>query len=159
MRKRILNDSPPAAPASQVVVGGLDVAALATALISSEAPSHPVENMFDGRPDTRWMAADSGEQTLILAFDAAQPLHRVALLIEETSAHRTQELDLAVSGDGGASWRELVRQEFNFSPDGATTQREEWQLPPGVLATHLRLRIRPDKSGGGRATVTALALS
>ncbi|PSM31350.1 discoidin domain-containing protein [Haliangium sp. UPWRP_2] len=156
MRKRILKDSP---PAPLLRSGELDVATIATALVTSEASSHPVENMFDGRPDTRWIAQDSGEQTLILAFDAAQPLHRVALTIEEREASRTQELDLAVSSDGGLTWRELVRQEFNFSPGGATMEREEWRLPPGLLATHLRLRIRPDKSGAGRATVTSLALS
>lgn len=153
----ILKDSAPPAPP---VPGGLDVAALATVLVSSEASGHPVENMFDGRPDTRWLAEDAGEQTLILAFDAAQPLSRVALKIEEQRDTRVQELDLAVSTDGGRAWRELVRQEFNFSPGGATVEAEDWRLPPGLLATHLRLRIRPDKGGGAcRATVTSLALS
>lgn len=154
----ILKDSAPQAPPA--AGGGLDIGALATALISSEAGGHPVENMFDGRPDTRWLAADAGEQTLILAFDAAQPLSRVALTIEERRDTRVQELDLAVSTDGGRAWRELVRQEFNFSPGGATVEAEDWRLPPGLLATHLRLRIRPDKGGGAcRATVTSLTLS
>lgn len=156
MRKKILKDLP---SAKVEHTGGLDVAAIATALCTSESADHPVESMFDGRPDTRWVAAADGEQTLILAFDAAQALRRVALLIEERAERRTQELDLAVSADGGLTWREVVRQEFNFSPDGATVQREDWQLPPGLSTTHLRLRIRPDKSGSGRATVTSLTLS
>lgn len=156
MRKKILKDSPPAQPDG---AGGLDVPAIATALCTSESASHPVENMFDGRPDTRWVADADGEQTLILAFDTAQALSRVALVIEERTERRTQELDLALSQDGGQTFREHVRQEFNFSPDGATTQREDWQLPSGQHYTHLRLRIRPDKSGGGRATVTTLTLS
>ena len=154
----ILKDS--ALPAPLVPGGGLDVGALATVLVSSEAGGHPVENMFDGRPDTRWLAEEAGEQTLILAFDAAQPLSRVALTIEERRDSRVQELDLSVSTDGGLAWRELVRQEFNFSPGGATIEAEDWRLPPGLLATHLRLRIRPDKGGGAcRATVTSFSLT
>jgi hypothetical protein len=157
MRKRILKDSP---PAPQAPAAGLDVGAIATVLVTSEADHHPVEHMFDGRSDTHWQAEDAGEQTLTLAFDAAQALSRVALTIEERRERRVQELDLSISTDGGLGWRELVRQEFNFSPEGATIEREEWRLPPGVLATHLRLRIRPDKGGGAcRATVTSLALS
>lgn len=157
MRKIILKDAPPAPPAP---AAGLDVGAIATVLVSSEAAHHPVEHMFDGRGDTSWLAEDAGEQTLTLAFDAPQALNRVALTIEERRERRLQELDLSVSTDGGQAWRELVRQEFHFSPDGATVEREEWRLPPGVLATHLRLRIRPDKGGGAcRATVTSLALS
>lgn len=156
MRKKILKETPPAPRESG---GGLDVPAIATALCTSELEGHPVEYMFDGRLDTRWVADADGEQTLILAFDTAQTLSRVALLIEERTERRTQELDLALSTDGGLTFREVVRQEFNFSPDGTTIQRQDWQLPPGQPCTHLRLHIRPDKSGAGRATVTSLTLS
>lgn len=156
MRKKILKVSPPALAEG---VGGLDVPAIATALCTSELENHPIEHMFDGRPDTRWVAAADGEQTLILAFDTAQVLRRVGLIIEERTERRTQELDLALSTDGGLTFREVIRQEFNFSPDGATIQRQDWQLPPGQHCTHLRLHIRPDKSGVGRATVTSLTLS
>ena len=78
--------------------------------------------------------------------------------IEETGENRTQELQLAVSRDGENSWRELVRQEFNFSPTGSTFEREEWSInAEGV--THLRLQIKPDKGGRPcRASVTSLVL-
>ena len=63
-----------------------------------------------------------------------------------------------MSCDGGQSYRELRRQEYNFSPPGATFEREDWTvLAEGV--THLQLWMKPDKGGKlYRATLTALVL-
>jgi hypothetical protein len=95
---------------------------------------------------------------LILAFDTPQAIHRVVLEAEETGAARTQELQLALSTDGGRSYREVLRQEYNFSPPGTTFEREDWAVPAGGV-THLRLVIRPDKGGEfGRASITSLVL-
>jgi hypothetical protein len=158
MRKQILQSTPTSADASP---GELDIAALATAFITSETTEHPIEQAFDGRRGpggSRWVAATPGEQTLILAFDAPQRIHRVALEVEETEMDRTQELQLAVSGDGGQTYRELLRQEYTFSVPGTTFEREDWALD-GAAVTHLRLWIKPDKSGRPcRASVTSLAL-
>lgn len=158
MRKHILNDLP--AP-SAGLPGELDVAALATVAVTSEAAEHPVENAFDdrrGRGGSRWVAATPGEQTLVLAFDAPQTLHQVTLEVEENHESRTQELDLAVSQDGGYTYRELRRQEFHFSPPGTTFEREEWTIAAADV-THVRLRIKPDKGDPrGRASLTTLSL-
>ncbi len=104
------------------------------------------------------MAGEPGEQTLILAFDTPQAIRRVALEVEETEVARTQELQLAISTDGGTNYREVVRQEYNFSPPGAMFEREDWAVQvEGV--THLRLVIKPDKGGKPcRATITSLIL-
>ena len=158
MRKQILKSHPPVSPSA---VGELDVAMLATVLVTSESAAHPVENAFDGRRGpgaSRWIADTQGEQTLILAFDAPQAIRTVSLEIEETEERRTQELQLAVSRDGGQSYRELVRQEFHFAPQGATFEREEWTVNAEAV-THLRLQIKPDKGDRpGRASLTALVL-
>lgn len=134
---------------------------IATALVSSELAGHPVENAFDGRcgpGGNRWVSETGGEQTLNLAFDAPQTIRTVGLEIEETTENRTQELQLAVSAGGQKTWRELVRQEFNFSPTGSTFEREEWTINADAV-THLRLRIKPDKDGRPcRASVTSLIL-
>ena len=128
---------------------------------SSEDPGHPVDLAFDrnrGPGGTRWIAGEPGEQTLILAFDAPQAIRRVALEVEELGVARTQELQLAVSTDGGRTYREVLRQEYNFGPPGTTFEREDWAVP-AVGVTHLRLVIRPDKGGKpGRATITSLVL-
>jgi hypothetical protein len=141
--------------------GEIDIAAVATVLMTSEDPNHPVDHAFDalrGPGGSRWVAGEPGDQTLILAFDAPQAIHRVALEVEEVEVARTQELQLAVSTDSGLTYRELVRQEYNFSPPGTTFEREDWAVPADCI-THLRLVIKPDKGGKPcRATITSLAL-
>jgi hypothetical protein len=120
---------------------------MATVFVTSESAAHPVENAFDdrkGRGGSRWIADEDGEQTLILAFDSPQTIRHICLEIEEPERSRTQELSLAMSDDGGRTYRERVRQEFTFSPPGTTFEREEWSLP-GEAVTHLKLVIKPDK--------------
>jgi len=158
MRKKIITT-----PSSSTtpVADGLDVGAIATVLVTSELTGHPVENAFDGQRgpgSTRWVSETGGEQTLNLAFDAPQTIRTVDLEIEETEESRTQELQLAISLDGEKTYRELLRQEFHFSPGGSTFEREEWTInAEGV--THLRLQIKPDKGGRPcRASVTSLVL-
>ena len=141
--------------------GEINIAAVATVLVTSEDPEHPVDHAFDdnrGPGGNRWIAGEPGEQTLILAFDTPQAIRRVILEVEEPEVARTQELQLAISTDGGRTYREVLRQEYNFSPPGTTFEREEW----GVQAegvTHLRLVIQPDKGGKPcRATITSLVV-
>ena len=158
LRKQIIR-APASTPAP--TPGEIDIAAVATVLVTSEAPEHPVDHAFDahrGPGGSRWVAGEPGEQTLILAFDAPQTIRRVALEVEEPEVARTQELQLAVSTDGGRTYRELLRQEYNFSPPGTTFEREDWAVPAEGV-THLRLVIRPDKGGKPcRATITSLIL-
>jgi hypothetical protein len=139
----------------------IDIAAVATVLVTSETATHPVEHAFDshrGPGGSRWVAGEPGEQTLILAFDAPQAIRRVILEVEEPEVARTQELQLALSTDGGRAYREVLRQEYNFSPPGTTFEREDWAVTAEGV-THLRLVIRPDKGGRPcRATVTSLVL-
>ncbi len=158
LRKQIIGSSP---ATGAPVPGEIDVAAVATVLVTSEDPAHPVDHAFDGDRGpggTRWVAAGPGAQTVILAFDAPQAIRRVLLEVEESEIARTQELQLAVSTDGGTNYREVLRQEYNFSPPGTTSEREDWSVKAEGV-THLRLVIRPDK-GGKRclATITSLVL-
>ena len=79
--------------------------------------------------------------------------------MEELAISRTQELSVSVSSDGGRTYRELIRQEFNFSPPGTSFERELWSVSAGAV-THLRLEIKPDKGGHvGRATLTSLIVA
>jgi hypothetical protein len=143
------------------VPGQIDIAAVATVLVTSESPEHPVDYAFDDRRGpggSRWVASEPGEQTVVLAFDAPQAICQVLLEVEEPEVARTQELQLAVSCDGGQTYRELVRQEFNFSPPSTTFEREDWAVTSEGV-THLRLWIKPDKAGKPcRATITSLTL-
>jgi hypothetical protein len=158
LRKHIVK-APPSHPVPEP--GEMDIAATATVQVTSEDPAHPIEHVFDtrrGPGGSRWVAAEPGEQTLILAFDTPQTIHQTIVEVEELEVSRTQEFRLSVSHDGGQSYRELRRQEYNFSPPGTTFEREDWKvLAEGV--THLQLWMKPDKGGKPcRATLTALVL-
>jgi len=158
LRKQILG-RPPTIPSR--LPGEKDIAALATVSVTSEAADHPVDNVFDGRRGpggTRWLAADPGEQMLVLAFDAPQAIRTISLEVEERDASRTQELHLALSQDGGQTYGEVVRQEYNFAPPGTTFEREQWSVNAHGI-THVQLVIKPDKSSRPcRATLTSLVL-
>ena len=140
-------------------ISGADVA---TVQVTSEEADHPIDNAFDhnrGPGGSRWIAAEPGEQTLILLFDRPQTIRKIGLEVEDLAVSRTQELSVSVSSDGGRTYRELVRQEFNFSPPGATFEREIWSTAAAAV-THLRVEIKPDKGGRlGRATLTSLTLA
>ncbi len=157
LRKQILNDRPAAgAPRPDVK----DIAALATVLVTSEAAQHPVDHLFDasgGPGGTRWIAGADGEQTLVLAFDAPQTIRAIGIEAEEPSATRTNVLSISLSEDGGRTYRERIRQEFNFSP-GTTFEREEWSVPADRVS-HIRIVIQPDKGHAPhRATLTSLTV-
>jgi hypothetical protein len=158
LRKRILAEHP-AEPVPTLDLW--DIPSVATVFVTSEASAHPVDHLFDtsgGPGGSRWVAGTDGEQTLILAFDRPQALRQVGIEAEELDRGRTQVVALALSDDGGRTYRERIRQEFNFSPSGATFERETWAVPADHV-THLRLTVRPDKGdGAGRASLTALTL-
>jgi hypothetical protein len=106
-----------------------------------------------------WRAADSGAQTIRLIFDEPQRLKRIALVFEETETERTQEFVLRWSPDGGRSFREIVRQQWNFSPPNSIREVEEYRVELSGV-TVLELVIVPDISrGAARASLRSLRLS
>jgi hypothetical protein len=61
--------------------------------------------------------------------------------------------------DGAHSFREIVRQEWNFSPPEATQETEDYRVELSEL-TVLELVIVPDKSrGAARASLKSLRLA
>ena len=156
LRKLILGDRSAAVPRADVK----DIPALATVLVTSEAPEHPVDHLFDasaGPGGTRWIAGADGDQTLVLAFDAPQSIRAIGIEAEEPSATRTNVLTISLSEDGGRTYQERIRQEFNFSR-GTTFDREEWSVPAERI-THVRVGIQPDKGHAPhRATLTSLTV-
>ena len=145
MRKKII--TPLQQQTSPIDQEWLTIENLAEVEITSEDAEHPVEfALLDGQ-DKGWLAAAAGKQTIRLVFTHPQQLRRIWLSFEETDIERTQEYDLRWSPDGGQSFAEIVRQQWNFSPRGATRQTEDYQVElQGV--TILELNIIPDISGG-----------
>src|SRR5438445_3997236 len=93
-----------------------------------EERDYPVESALVLGETRGWRAADPGSQTIRLIFDEPQRLTRIALVFEETAIKRTQEFVLRWSPDGGRSFREIVRQQWNFSPPDTVREVEEYQV-------------------------------
>ena len=156
MRKRTVNDPPPGLLSA--ADGWLDVGRLAQVEITSEEAARPVEAALLPGAAAGWRAAWPGEQTLRLRFDEPLSLRRIFLLFREEESARTQEFVLRWAADGQPG-REIVRQQFNFSPGGATREAEDFRVELENVRA-LELRIVPDVSGSAaRATLEQLRLA
>jgi hypothetical protein len=130
----------------------LKVEDLAEVEITSEDPSHPIESALLPGGGPGWRAAAPGKQTVRLLFDRPQQLRWIRLDFLETDVERTQEYVLRWSPDGGQSFRDIVRQQWNFGPD-ATSETEDHRVDlTGVTA--LELVITPEI--GGRPALASL---
>src|SRR6266700_2622602 len=136
----------------------LDIEGAAIVEITSEEKDYPVESAFVLGEAQGWRAAEPGPQT-ILVFDQPQRLRRISLVFEERETARTQEFVLRWSSDDGSSFREIVRQQWNFSPPETIREVEEYQVELSNV-TALELTIVPNTSGRpARASLKSLRLS
>jgi hypothetical protein len=127
--------------------------------VTSEEKEYPVEAALVAGEMRGWRAAESGTQTIRLIFDEPQRVKRISLVFEETETERTQEFVLRWSGDGGRSFREIVRQQWNFSPPNTLSEVEDYVVDLSDV-TVLELAIVPDISrGSARASLKSLRLS
>jgi len=157
MRKRIIppvqKDTPP--PGED----WLDLDRLAQVEITSEDAAHPIESALLPDRGSGWRAAGPGEQTIRLLFAHPQQLKQIWLQFVEPVTERTQEFVLRWSPDGGQSFREIVRQQWNFSPQGATVETEDHRVDLSGV-TMLELIIIPDISrGDAHASLAQLRLA
>lgn len=157
MRKRIVGPAPPdSAPLDR---NWLNLEDLVEVELTSEEGAHPIESALGPPGAPGWRAAGPGTQTIRLRFARPQRITCVRVAFEETQLERTQEYVLRWSADQGQTFRDIVRQQWNFSPQGATRQTEDHQVDlPGV--TVLELTIVPDIGGGAaRASLAELRVA
>src|ERR1017187_4309944 len=156
MRKHLIAAIPQSAPALND--GWLDLDGAAVVEVTSEDKERPVESALVPGETRGWRAAASGTQTVRLIFDEPRRLACISLVFEEIETERTQEFVLRWSPDGGRSFREIVRQQWNFSPPKTTREDEEYQVELSDV-TVLELVIVPDISRGtARASLKSLRL-
>ncbi len=122
MQKRIIGDSQPVPVL--LTTEWLNLETLAELEISSEHADYPIEAALLPGFSHGWRAGESGKQTIRLLFKQAQPIHGIELDFLESAIGRTQEYDLRISEDNGKSFVEIVRQQWNFNPQGSTTESE-----------------------------------
>jgi hypothetical protein len=153
MRKRVLgsdlllNDSPDSCE-------WLNLQELAEVEVTSEADGYPVESAFNFGAGPGWRAASPGRQRIRLVFDQPQSIKRVRLRFNESEVARTQEFSVQWSGGAGDSLKEVVRQQWNFSPQGAEIESEDYRVDLKTVSI-LELTIDPDLGAG--KTVATLA--
>jgi len=157
MRKRLISPIPERVrPHNE---GWIDVDAAAVVEVSSEENDYPIESALLTDDTRGWRAAKPGTQAVRLMFDEPQRLRRIALVFEENDTKRTQEFLLRWSSDGGHSFREIVRQQWNFSPPETVREIQEYQVALSDL-TVLELVITPEISGGtARASLKSLRVA
>jgi len=156
MRKRITSKPQRESPSANT--SWLDLEALARVEVTSEDAAHPIESALLTVGAMGWRAESPGEQTVRLLFDAPQRLRRIRLLFREEKEARTQEFVLRWSPTTESSWRDVVRQQYHFSPFGATEEIEEYQVELEDVAA-LELTIIPNLSGGSYASLAQLRLA
>jgi len=144
MHKRIIPSVPK--DTSMPVEDWLDLDFLAQVEINSEDAAYPIESALLPGRSSGWRAAGPGAQTIRLLFAHPQRLRRILIEFVEPVTERTQEFVMRWSQDGGQSFREIVRQQWNFSPQGATHEKEDYRVDLSNV-TVLELIIIPDITG------------
>jgi len=121
--------------------------------------NHPIESALRADEKGGWRAAEPGSQTIRLIFDNPQTLKRIWLAFEDNEVFRTQEFVLRWSPHVGDPFREIVRQQWNFSSPGGVREIEDYAVDLVDVGV-LELIIVPDKSGGeARASLVKMRLS
>ena len=142
MRKRIVGPHH-AQQGGQSDKGWLDLEQIATLEVTSEDPNRPIEYAFGSNDGPGWRAAEGGEQQIRIIFDKPVSIRRIELRFHEVNCERTQEFILRWSSESGGSSTEIVRQQWNFSPTGSTTEIEHYVVDLDAVSV-LELAIRPD---------------
>ncbi|WP_263375557.1 hypothetical protein [Granulicella aggregans] len=126
----------------------LDLDALATVHITSEDSLFPIEAALVDKPNaptwSGWRAARNGPQVVLIKFDHPVSIRRIHLRIVEAASPRSQEFAIYASSSAG-DHREVVRQQFNFDPNGASEEIEDFTVDLHDV-TVLELRIDPDRA-------------
>jgi hypothetical protein len=129
-------------PEKKVQEEWLDLEKSASVEITSEDPDFPIEDALRGHQGPGWRAAERGKQVIRLVLDQPRLLRRIRLEFSETETSRTQEFTLQWSRAGGPMI-EIIRQQWTFSPRGATSEIEDYQVNLDSVSI-LELTLRPD---------------
>jgi hypothetical protein len=141
MRKSIV--SPSAVAATPISDLWRDLERIARVEISSEDEQFPIERALGKKETTGWRAAETGPQLIRLHFDEPLNIKRLRLHFVDRAAERSQEF--AVYAGAGAELKEVVRQQWSFSPHGSTEEIEDYTVNLSGITT-LEVRIDPDRS-------------
>jgi hypothetical protein len=123
----------------------IDLRTAARVDATSEAPGHEIAHAFVHGAPGGWRAASTGPQVITIRFRQPCEVKRVRLVFE-SSDERTQEFALSWASRRGETHGDVVRQQFNFSPTGATREIEDYRVELHAVE-RLEIHIVPDVSG------------
>lgn len=135
-----IRPAPPAVPGEEWRNLGEDV----EVELTSERPDCPIEGALLEDGGNAWRANAPGLQTIRLTWTSPISIRRIRLVFEEHDQARTQEFVLRAHTAHGS--REIVRQQFTFSPGGTTVECEEYSTNLDGVA-QLELAIVPAIDG------------
>ena len=142
MRKKIVNPGT-LNPAHRSLERWLNLQEVASVEVTSEDPDFPIEAAFRSDQSSGWRAAEKGTQLIRILFDQPRILHRILLEFSETEIERTQEFTLRWSEGEAAPLKEIVRQQWSFSPQSSTSEIEDYQVDLRDVSV-VELTIKPD---------------
>ena len=140
MRKRTIDETAGRRDEKQDDWLGMETSAEAE--VTSEDAGFPLESALGILPGPGWKASRPGVQTIRLLFDHPLSVRRIHLEFCDERHERIQEFVLLWSNDGGKSYREILRQQFNFN-SSATHEIEDYGVELDQVSA-LELRITPD---------------
>ena len=123
----------------------LEIERVASVQVTSEQPDFPIESAFGPAQGPGWRAASAGPQLIRVVFDHPRSLRRIQLRFSETEIARTQEFTLRWVASPTRAAKEIVRQQWNFSPQGSTSEIEDYQVDLTGVSV-LELSLKPDLS-------------
>jgi hypothetical protein len=121
----------------------IDLDALTSATMTSEDQAHPLEHAITSGTAGGWKAATPGVQVIRFTFDTPTSVKRVRLVFKEEALERSQEFSLVAILRPEAR-KEIVRQQWSFSPGGSTTEVEDYTVDLSDVSA-LELTIDPGR--------------
>ena len=121
----------------------LDLEEIAKVEVTSEDPRFPIESALVSGRGPGWRAAQTGTQIIRIMFDKPTRLRRIRLEFSEMETARTQEFTLHWSTARGGPLTEIVRQQWSFSPQGSTSEIEDYRVNLDSVSV-LELAIKPE---------------
>jgi hypothetical protein len=141
MRKQIIEPLPHKELTSNQ--GWVDLEKVSRVELTSEEQDYPIEAALALRAGSGWRAASTGPQVNRLHFDKPLSVSCIKVYFKELEQARTHEFVLSWLAEEGRTFREILRQQYTFSPPGTTCQLEVYQVDLRGVAM-LELMIVPD---------------
>ncbi len=143
MQKRFIGEG----PAIEVSdAEWMDLENQAAAELTSEQSDRPIEFALRSGERSGWRAAEPGLQVIRLVFRQSRRISRILLRFSEKVDTRTQEFVLRWAPDRNQPFREIVRQQWTFSPQGSNIELEDYQVNLDAAGV-LELIVNPDIGG------------